>query len=85
MALRTDPPAGEDKRWSLWKLGLMTYPFAASAVAINLFMLGLLWQWVGLPALAPVTALLLAVPLGLPVAWATARWLRHLIDKAEGR
>lgn len=70
-------------RWPIWKLGLLVYPFATAAVAINLFMLGLLWQWVGLPALAPMTALWLSLPLGLPATWAGARWLRRLIDEAE--
>ena len=31
-----------DDRWPVWKLALMLYVFAAGAVAINLFMLGLL-------------------------------------------
>jgi len=61
----------------------MLYPFAAGAVAINLFLLGLMWQAVGIPALAPVICVILAVPLGVPAAWASARWVRHLIDEAE--
>lgn len=69
----------------LSRLMLILYPFAAGAVAINLFMLGLMGQAVGLPALAPVTALGLAVPLGLPAAWGFALWVKGLIDRAEGR
>lgn len=62
----------------------MLYPFVAAAVAINLFMLGLMGQAGGLPALSPGLALLLSVPLGVPASWAAARWLRHLLDEAEG-
>lgn len=67
------------------KLFLLLYPFTAAAVAINLFMLGLMGQAVGLPAISPVSALLLSLPLGLPATWAVAKWVRGLIDEAEGR
>jgi len=63
------------------KLYLLFYPFTAAAVAINLFMLGLMAQATGLP----VTALLLSVPLGLPVNILVTRWVQGLIDEAEGR
>lgn len=36
-------------RWPVWKLAILLYPFAAGAVAINLFMLGLIGPWLGLP------------------------------------
>ncbi len=68
-----------------WRLYLLLYPVTVLAVAINLFMLGLLWQAVGWPALAPVRALLISLPLGLPVNWAVTRWIKGLIDEAEGR
>ena len=61
----------------------MVWPFATSAVAINLFMLGLLWQAIGLTALPPITAVWLSLPLGLPATWAAARWLRGLLKQAE--
>ena len=64
-------------------MGLLLYPFTASAVAINLFLLGLLGQSVGLPALPPVQAAIWAVPLALPATWAVARWVRGLIAQAE--
>lgn len=70
---------------NLTRLYLLLYPFTALAVAINLFMLGLMWQAVGLPAIPPVTALLLSFPLGLPVNWWVTKWVRGLIDEAEGR
>ena len=71
-------------RRSLWKLGLILWPFATSAVAINLFMAGLLGQALGLPALSPVAALWLSLPLGLPATWAAARWVRGLLEQAGG-
>lgn len=67
----------------LWQLGVLLYPFAASAVAINLFLLGLLGMSLGLPAISPVKALLWSLPLGVPAAWAAARWVRSLIAQAE--
>ncbi|WP_199261467.1 hypothetical protein [Paracoccus binzhouensis] len=69
--------------WPIWKLALLLYVFAAGAVAINLFMLGLLGQSLGLPALPPMTVLALAVPLGVPAAWAAGLWVRHLLEQAR--
>ncbi|MGL4281842.1 MAG: hypothetical protein ACRCS0_15890 [Albidovulum sp.] len=69
---------------SLWKLGAMLWPFVAGAVAINVFLLGLIFHsagWSG--AMAPVTALIWALPLSLPATWAAALWLRSLIRTAE--
>ena len=71
--------------WPRWTLGLLLYPFTAAAVAINLFMLGLMGQAIGLPALSPVASLILSVGLGVPATWAAAIWVRRLIDEAEGR
>lgn len=79
--LKTAPATSH---YSLWKLGLILWPFATSAVAINLFMLGLLGQALGLAALSPVAALWLSLPLGLPATWAAARWVRSLLRQAEG-
>ena len=59
------------------------YPFVAAAVAINLFLLFLLLQAVGIRALSPVTACLAALPLGLPATWAASRWVQRLIAEAE--
>ena len=69
--------------WPLWKLGFLLYPFATAAVAINLFMLALIGPALGLPNLAPVTALLVSIPIGLPATWAAALWVRSLIAAAE--
>lgn len=70
------------ERWPVWKLALLLYVFAAAAVAINLFMLGLLLQAVGFTALSPVAALAISGPLGIPAAWAAGLWVRHLLDEA---
>jgi hypothetical protein len=48
-------------------------------------MLALLWQALGWPALSPVAALWLCLPLGLPVNWWVTLWIKGLIDEAEGR
>ncbi len=66
------------------RLYLLLYPFTALAVAVNLFMLSLMWQAVGLPALSPVTALLICVPLGVPVNIWVTRWVQGLMDEADG-
>ena len=67
------------------KLKLILYPFVAAAVAINLFMVFLMFQALGLPAMPPLTALILSVPLGVPATFLTAHWVQGLVDEAEGR
>ena len=67
------------------KLYLILWVFSAGAVAINLFMLGLMVQAIGWPALSPVQALIWAVPLSFPVNWLVTRWVRRLMDEADGR
>ena len=67
------------------RLYWLLYPFTALTVAINLFMLGLIWQVIGLPAIPPVSALLLCLPLGLVANILVTRWIAGLIDEAEGR
>ncbi len=75
-------PRGTD-RWPVWKLAILLYPFTAAAVAINLFLLGLIALAVGWPSIPPLTALAAAIPLGLPASWAAARWVRGLMDQAD--
>lgn len=72
----------DDERWPVWKLAVLLYPFSATAVAINLFMLSLIGRAVGLPSLSPVAALLAAVVLGVPATWLAGRWVRGLLDEA---
>jgi hypothetical protein len=71
------------KGWLPWKLGLLLYPFVTAAVAINVFMLGLMFPEIGIAALTPETTLLLSLPLGVPFTWAAALWVRRLIAAAE--
>ena len=84
MAPATDNSDDSGGRWPVWKLALLLYPFAAAAVAINLFMLALMGQALGLPAISPVTAMIWSVPLGVPATWWCARRLRALMDEADG-
>lgn len=70
-------------RWSRRKIALVLYPFATAAVAINLFMVSLMTQALGLPALPPVWALGLSVPLGIPATFAFALWVEKLLDEAQ--
>ena len=67
------------------RLWLLLYPFTAAAVAINLFLLFLMLQALGIPALSPLHALIAAIPLGIPATSMTAAWVTRLIDEAEGR
>ena len=62
---------------------LLLYPFGAGAVAINLFMAGLIGPWFGLPVLSPERALWGGAVLGVPVTWLFARHIRALMDKAD--
>ena len=68
----------------LSRLGLLLYPFVTAAVAVNLFMLGLMGQALGFAALSPTAALLWALPLGLHASVLAARWVRSLIAEAGG-
>ena len=70
---------------NLWWLGAILWPFVAGAVAINVFLLGLILASAGAPSIAPIPALIWALPLSIPATWAAARWVRSLIREAEGR
>ena len=69
---------------SLLKLGLILWPFATGAVAINLFLLGLIGVSMRLPPVTPIHALIWSIPLGIPATWGFAVWIRSLIREAEG-
>ena len=71
-------------RWPVWKLAVLFYPFVAAAVAINLFLLGLIFHVTGYQAISPISALIWSVPLGVPATWLTGRWVRGLMDEADG-
>ncbi|TDQ67157.1 hypothetical protein ATL17_1164 [Maritalea mobilis] len=64
-------------------LAFVLYPFVWGAVAINLFMLSLGWQIVGLSVLSPYQAMLFAVPFAVPATWLCNKWVRGLIAEAE--
>lgn len=73
-----------DGRWPVWKLALLLYPASALTVAINLFLVGLIAHGLGFPAISPVSAILWSIPLGVPATWLAGRWLRGLMDEADG-
>lgn len=72
----------EGAPWPVWKLALLLYPFTAAAVAINLFLAGLILVSIGWPGISPMASLIAAIPLGIPATWAAGRWVRHLMDEA---
>lgn len=74
----------EEERWSTRKLAIVFYPFAAAAVAINLFLFGLLWQALGWQAISPISSIIWSIPLGIPATWLCAKWIRGLMDEADG-
>ena len=74
-----------ENSWSFRKLAIVLYPFTAGAVAINLFLLGLIGIALGFPAIPPVTAIWLSLPLGIPATWWAAKWVRGLMNEAEGK
>ncbi|WP_037311410.1 hypothetical protein [Ruegeria halocynthiae] len=76
-------PATEGK-WPVWKLAILLYPATALAVAINLFLAGLIGHSAGFGVIAPVTAIVWSIPLGIPASWLAGRWLRGLMDEADG-
>jgi hypothetical protein len=63
-------------------LGL--YPFAAGAMALNVWFLSLILGWSGWPIIAPETAAWAGIPLGLPPAWIYARHLTRLMSEVDG-
>ncbi len=79
------PPDQAPAPMPFLRLYALLWAFSAGAVAINLFMLGLMAPVLGMPSLTPLQALALALPVSLPVNWWVARWVRRMIDEAEGR
>lgn len=69
--------------WSRRKLSLVIYPFMVGAMAINLFMLSLIWVRVGLPVMTPDQAFVGGALIAIPVSYAFARLVRKLIAQAD--
>ena len=66
-----------------WRLLAALYPFAAGAMAVNLYFLSLALSWVGLPVLSPTQAVLGSLTLGAAADWAFARHLCRLMAEAD--
>ncbi|MEX3007861.1 hypothetical protein [Hoeflea sp. TYP-13] len=81
-----DHPANQEKetRWTVQRMALLAYPFAAGAVAINIFFIGLMAQAIGLDALTPLQSIGLGLVGGVPAAWWFAGKIRGLMDEADG-
>lgn len=69
-------------RWSRRTIAVVLYPFAAAAVAINVFLASLLMQAVGLTAISPIWALWISVPLGIPATILFTLWVERLLNEA---
>lgn len=72
----------QDNIWPNWKMALVFYPFCATAAAINIFMVFLLLQFLGVPAISPVISLWLGAAIGPIFSWMAAKWVRRLIHEA---
>lgn len=69
--------------WSRVKLAVVLYPFAAGAMAVNVFFASLIGSWVGLPVVSATIASVIGAFVGLPAVWWFAGHIRHLMDKAN--
>ncbi len=69
--------------WSTGKIALALYPFGAGAMATNVFFASLIGSWAGLPVLSAGWSIAIGAAIGVPVTWAFARHIRHLMDKSR--
>ncbi len=77
-------PSENSGRWPVWALALVSYPFMAGAVAVNVFFASLIGQSAGWDVVVPpVPSILIGLVFGVPAAWITGRWFRAKIDEAE--
>lgn len=74
---------GTSGRWPVSRLALVLYPFAAGAAAVNIFFIGLIVTWLGVPNFSPWVSVVVGLVLGVPFAWVLGRYFRRLIDEAE--
>lgn len=54
-------------------------------MAINIFMVALMGRVLGLAELSPVASVVAGLVLGVSATWVTARWIRGVMDRADGR
>jgi len=71
--------------WSTRKIAFALYPFGAGAMAVNVFFAALIGSWVGLPVLSTGWSIVIGCGIGIPVTYAFARHIRHLMDQADAR
>lgn len=69
--------------WSTRTIALVLYPFAAGAMATNVFFASLMGSWIGLPVLSSLWSVGLGALIGVPATLAFARHIRTLMDKSE--
>ena len=69
--------------WSTRTIALVLYPFAAGAMATNVFFASLMVSWIGLPVLSSLWSVGLGALIGVPATLAFARHIRTLMDKSE--
>ena len=69
--------------WSTRTIALVLYPFAAGAMATNVFFASLMASWIGLPVLSSLWSVGLGALIGVPATLAFARHIRTLMDKSE--
>lgn len=70
--------ASKRRRLTLW-----LWPLGWGAVGVNLFFASLVLSWLNLPVVSPWWAAVVAMPLGLPVAWAFAGHFLRLAARAD--
>jgi hypothetical protein len=69
--------------WSSGRIALVLYPFAAGALGVNVFFASLIGSWLGGPVLPTGCAMAIGCVIGVPAAFAFARHIRQLMDKAD--
>ena len=70
--------------WSAGRIALALYPLAAGAMAVNVFFASLIGSWLGLPVISAPWAIIVGCLIAIPAAWAFARHIRALMDRADG-
>lgn len=69
--------------WSAVTIAIVLYPFAAGAMAVNVFFASLIASWAGLPILSTWWSIVVGAIIGAPASYAFALHIRTLMDKAE--